>query len=56
MENQQLVMEQILDKKPTELFYIERTVYRKDVSTNNNWTFELGNSRESTPTYVAVGF
>ena len=56
MENQQLVMDQILDKDPTELFYMERIVFRKDVNTNNNWTFELGNSGESTPTFVIVGF
>ena len=56
MENQQLVMDQILDKDPTGLYYIERVVFRKDVNTNNNWTFELGNSGESTPTFVIVGF
>ena len=56
MENQQLVMDQILDKDPTETFYTERTVFRKDVNTNNSWTIELGNSGESTPTYVVVGF
>ena len=56
LENQQLVLNQILNKDPTELFYTERTVFRKDVNTNNNWTFELGNSGESTPTFVIVGF
>ena len=56
IENQQLVMDQILNKKPTELHYIERVVFRKDVNTNNKWTFELGNSGESTPTFVIVGF
>ena len=56
MENQQLVMDQILDKDPTEIFFTERTVFRKDLNTNNNWTFELGNSGESTPTFVIVGF
>ena len=56
MENQQLVMDQILDKDLTELYYMERIVFRKDVNTNNNWTFELGNSGESTPTFVIVGF
>ena len=56
LENQQLVMDQILDKDPTELYYIERVVFRKDVNTNNNWTFELGNSGESTPTFLIVGF
>ena len=56
LENQQLVMDQILDKDPTELYYIERVVFRKDVNTNNNWIFELGNSGESTPTFVIVAF
>ena len=56
MENQQLVMDQILDKDPTEIYYTERVVFRKDVNTNNNWTFELGNSGESTPTFVVVAF
>ena len=56
LENQQLVMNQILDKDPTELYYIERVVFRKDVNTNNNWTFELGNSGESTPSLIIVGF
>ena len=41
LENQQLVMDQILNKDPTDMFYTERTVFRKDVNTNNNWTFEL---------------
>ena len=60
LENQQLVLNQILNKDPTELFYTERTVFRKDVNTNDNSTFELGNSggeaAQSTPTFVVVGF
>ena len=56
LENQQIVMDQLLNKDPTELYYIERTVYRKDVNTNNNWTFDLGTSGESTPTFVIVSF
>ena len=58
--NQQFVMDQLLNKDPTELSYIERTVFRNYVNTNNNWTFDLGNSggsyRESTPTFIIVGF
>ena len=38
------------------MYYTERTVYRKDVNANNNWTFELGNSGELTPNFVIVGF
>ena len=56
LEIQQLVLNQILDKDPTELYYTERSVFRNDVNANNNWTFELGNSGESTPTFVIVGF
>ena len=61
LENQQLVMNQILNKDPTELYFTERTVFRKDVNTNSNWTFELGNAvgnsnNESCPTFVIVGF
>ena len=56
LENQQLVLNQILNKDPTELYFTERTVFRKDVNTNSNWTFELGNAGTSTPTFVIVGF
>ena len=56
LENQQLVMDQILDKDPTEIYSMERIVFRKDVNTNNNWTFELGSSGESTPSFIIVGF
>ena len=56
LENQQLVLNQILNKDPTELYHTERTVFRKDVNTNNNWTFEVGTSGRSTPTFVIVGF
>ena len=60
IENQQLVMDQILNKDPTELSYTERTNFRKDVNTNSSWTFELGNAGGSSgiesPTFVIVGF
>ena len=56
LENQQLVMDQILDKDPTELYDMERIVFRKDVNTNNNWTFDLGSSGESTPSFIIVVF
>ena len=65
LENQQLVMDQLLNKDPTELYYTERSVFRKDVNTNNNWTFELGNASgnsggsyrgSESPTFIIVGF
>ena len=55
LENQQIMMDQLLNKNPSELYYMERIVFRKDVNSNNNWTFDLGNSGESTPTFVIVG-
>ena len=49
-----------MNKDPTDLNYIERTVFRKDVNTNNNWTLKLGNSggeaAHLTPTFLIVGF
>ena len=36
IENQQLVLNQILKKDPTELYYTVHTVFRKDANTNNN--------------------
>ena len=56
LENQQFVMDQILNKDPTELSYTERIIFRKNVNTNSNWTFELGSAGESCPTFVIVGF
>ena len=50
------MMDQLLRQDPTELYYMERIVFRKDVNTNNKWTFNFGNSGESTPTFVIVGF
>ena len=55
MENQHLVMERILDKSPTEMYYTEGSVFREDLNTDTNRTFELGNSGDSTPTRIVVG-
>ena len=51
-ENQQFMMDQLLNEDPTELYHMERIVFGKDVHTNINWSFDLGNSGESTPTSV----
>ena len=34
-ENQQIVMDLLLNKDPTKLYYMERIVFRRDVNTNN---------------------
>ena len=46
LENQQIMMDQLLNKDPNELYFIVRIVFRKDVNTINNWTFDLENSGE----------
>ena len=43
------------------MFYTERTVFRKDVNMNSNWTFEIGNAggnsnNDYCPIFVIVGF
>ena len=42
LDNQQIMMDQLLNKDSTELYYMERNVFRKDVNTESNWTFDLG--------------
>ena len=36
------MLNNIASKAPSELTYIKRSSYMKDVTTKNNWTFELG--------------
>ena len=36
LEIQEIVMDQLLNKDQTELYYMERIVFRKDVNTYNN--------------------
>ena len=42
MSQQAVLSNQILNKIPTELQYIERSVLMKEVNTQNLWNFELG--------------
>ena len=42
VNEQNISMNPILDKVPTELRYVERSVLMKEVNTQNIWTFELG--------------
>ena len=39
---QAILTKQILSKTPTELQYVERSVFMKEVSTQDIWNFELG--------------
>ena len=55
--NQKLMLGHIVSKAPTELSYIKRSSYMKDLTTENNWSFELGvGDGIEIPTYVIVGF
>ena len=41
LENQQIMMDQLLNKDPTELYYKERILFTKDANTNNTRTFDF---------------
>ena len=57
MSNQNLMLGHIVSKAPTELSYVKRSSYMKDVTTENDWTFELGfGDGVDIPFYVIVGF
>ena len=57
VKKQNITMKQIIDKRPTELRYVERSVFMKEVNTQNLWIFEQG-TRENMniPVWVIVGF
>ena len=47
----------IVCKAATELTYIKRSSFMKDITTENIWTFELGvGDGFNIPIYVVVGF
>ena len=55
--NQILLVSNIASKTPTELTYVKRSSYLKDVTTENDWTFEVGvGDGVDVPIYVIVGF
>ena len=57
MQQQAILSKQILNKTPTEIKYPERSVFMKEVNTQNFWTFELGTQEGiNIPTWVFVAF
>ena len=55
--NQAMLSKQILSKTPTELQQKERSVFMKDVKTQNLWKFELGTQEgKNIPIWSFVGF
>ena len=57
IQQQSTLSKQILSKTPTELRYVERSVFMKEVNNQNLWNFELG-SHENTnvPIWIIIGF
>ena len=57
LSQQKILVNQIVKKKATELHYPERSVFMKEVNTQNLWTFELGTQEGiNVPIWIYVGF
>ena len=57
MQQQSILSKQIINKTPTQLQYPERSVFMKQVNTQNFWTFELGTQEGiNIPTWIFVAF
>ena len=57
MSQQALLSKQIVNRIPTEVLYIERSVFMKEVNTQNLWNFELGTQEGiNIPIWIILGF
>ena len=57
VQQQSILSKQILNKTPTQIQYPERSVFMKEVNTQNVWTFELGTQEGiNIPMYIFVAF
>ena len=57
IQQQSILSKQILNKTPTQIQYPERSVFMKEVNTQNFWTFELGTQEGiNIPIWIFVGF
>ena len=57
MSQQAIMSKQILNKTPTELRYIERSVFMKEVNNQNLWILELGSQgNKNVPIWIIIGF
>ena len=56
IDQQNILFKQIKDKTPTQLYYPERSIFMKEVNTQNFWTFELGTQEGiNVPIWIIVG-
>ena len=57
VKQETILMNQIVEKLPTDLQYIERSVFMKQVSNQKEWIFELGVGESmNIPIWVIIGF
>ena len=57
IQQQSILSKQIINKTTTEIKYPERSVFMKEVNTQNFWTFELGTQEGiNIPTWIFVAF
>ena len=57
MSQQAIMSKQILNKTPTELRYVKRSVFMKEVKNQNVWNFELGSQENmNVPIWIIIGF
>ena len=57
IQQQSTLSKQILSKTPTELRFVERSVFMKDVNNQNLWNFELGSHENmNVPIWIIIGF
>ena len=57
IQQQSTFSKQILSKTPTELRYVERSVFMKQVNNQNLWNFELGSQENmNVPIWIIIGF
>ena len=57
ISNQAIISKQILSKSPTELQYVERSVFMKEVNTENFWIFELSTQEGiNSPIWIILAF
>ena len=57
LDQYRVIMKQVVDRKPTQLRYPEKSVFMKEVNTENFWTFELGTQQGfNIPTWIFTVF
>ena len=57
ISQQKKLMNQIVNKVPTELQYVERNVFLKEIKIPNLWSFELGlHEGKNIPIWIIIGF